>query len=49
MKKYLTCKTWDNSSSQIVTHVGVDGVKQPISDVIPWVDAGLDQYVVSVG
>lgn len=49
MKKYLTCKTWNDSSSQIVTHVGVDRVKQPISVVIRWVEDGTDQYVVDVG
>ncbi len=49
MKKYLTCKTWDSSSSQIVTHVGVDRVKHPISDVIRDIENGTNQFVVNVG
>lgn len=49
MKKYLTCKTWDSPSSQIVTHVGVDRVKHPIRDVIEWIENNTHQIVVNVG
>lgn len=49
MKKYLTCKTWDNASSQIVTHVGVDKTKYPIKDVIEWIESNIHQIVVNVG
>lgn len=49
MTKYLTCKTWDNSSSQIVTHVGVDRTVYPISDVIRWIENGTYQIAVNVG
>lgn len=45
MTKYITCKTWNNSSEQIVTHVGVDGVVNPINNVIHWIECGEDVKV----
>lgn len=48
VKKYLTCKTWNNSNDQIVTHVSVDMVIHPIRDVIEWIENGIYQIIVSV-
>ena len=47
--KYLTCKTWNNTSEQIVTHVGVDGVVHPIRDVIEWIEKNTYKIAVKVG
>ncbi len=49
VKKRLTCKTWNNTSDQIVTHVGVDGYVHPIRDVIGWIQNNTYQIVINVG
>ena len=47
--KYLTCKTWNNQSAQIVTHVGVNGIVHPIKDVIEWIEQNTYEISVKVG